>query len=89
MQVGNEAVEGDEMVMKTDGKFDVIVDSGSSLPFAKMEKMDMAFQLFDRQILDAQGLLEDIDYPNKEALLARLQEKQAQIQAQQPQPQQG
>lgn len=91
IQVGNEAVEGDEMVMKTDGKFDVIVDSGSSLPFAKMEKMDMAFQLFDRQVLDAQGLLEDIDYPNKETLLARLQEKQAQaaqIQAQQP-PQQG
>jgi hypothetical protein len=35
-------------------------------------------QLFDRQIIDAEEVLKNIKYPNAEAVLKRMAEKQAQ-----------
>jgi len=69
------------------GKFDVRVSTGSGLPFAKQEKVSKAFELFDRQVIDDEELLKSIDYPNREAVLVRMNEKKAQMaqqQAQQP-----
>jgi hypothetical protein len=71
----HESLEAKEYIMR--GDFDVKVTTGSSLPFAKKEKADLAFQLFDRQVVDAEEVLEAVDYPNKEKVLMRMQEKAA------------
>ncbi len=75
-----ESLEAKEYVMR--GDFDVSVTTGSSLPFAKKETADLSLQLFDRGISDAEDVLEKLDYPGKEKLLLRLQQKaQAEAQA--------
>lgn len=71
-------MDGEERVYETQGKFDVRVVTGSSLPFSKQEKVTKALNLYDRQIIDAEEVLKALDYPNYEAVLQRLQEKQAQ-----------
>ena len=81
------------------GELDIKVQAGSDLPFEAADKERKALALFDRQIIDAEEVLDQIQYPNKEKVLARLaqrqQEAMAQAQAQQAQqggqmaPQQG
>lgn len=67
------------------GEFDVRVTTGSSLPFSKAEKEQRLLNLFDRQIIDSEEVLKGLDYPNYEALLKRIADKQAQAaQAQAP-----
>ncbi len=69
------------------GQLDVKVTTGSTLPFAKAEKEQKLLQLFDRGIVDQQEVLQGTDYPNWEAVLQRVQERQAaaaQAQAAQP-----
>jgi hypothetical protein len=73
-----QVVDGETAVFQTQGKFDVVASSGSGLPFARIERMEKAFQLFDRQVIDAEALLTDVDYPNKEAVLERLKEREEQ-----------
>ena len=75
----HESLEAKEYIRR--GDFDVKVTTGSSLPFAKKERADMAFELFDRQIADAEEVLDAIDYPNKEKLLLRMQQKAAEAAA--------
>lgn len=82
-----ELIQGTEKELIVQGKFDVRVSTGSSLPFVKNQKKADAFQLFDRQVIDAEELLKTIEYPNWEAVLARMQQKameaaQAQMMAQ-------
>jgi len=67
------------------GKLDVRVRSGSSLPFQKADDEQKAFALFDRGIIDESEVLERLEYPNREAVLERLKERQeAQAQQQPP-----
>jgi hypothetical protein len=83
--ITGQTVLGDEKTFNAQGKFDVRVATGSSLPFAKTERVNTAFQLFDRGIIDQEEVLKASDYPNYEAVLARMQQKamaQAQMQAQ-------
>ncbi len=63
------------------GKFDVRITTGSTLPFAKDEKTNLAFKLFESKVIDAEELLTAIDYPNKERVLARARESLAAQQA--------
>lgn len=81
-----EAVEPTEYLIK--GRFDVKINTSSSLPFAIADKEQKAYALFDRQIIDAEEVLNQIDYPNKEAVLERLKARQ-QAEAQAAPPQQG
>jgi hypothetical protein len=71
-------------------KFDVRANTGSSLPFAKVEKFAQAKEMFQLGAIDQQALLESSDFPNWEAILARMQaaqaeQQQAQMQAAQDQ----
>ena len=58
--------------------FDVKASTGSSLPFAKAERAQTALALFDRGIFDEQEVLTAHDYPNKEALLERIEQRKQQ-----------
>lgn len=69
----SEALETREFVLK--GYMDTKATTGSSLPFAKTEKANLAFQLFDRGAIDQEELLTSVDYPNKERVLQRMQMK--------------
>lgn len=59
------------------GDFDVRVNTVSGLPFSKFENEQKIFNLFDRQIIDAEEVLTRLEYPNKDAILQRLAEQQA------------
>lgn len=65
-----------QKVYEIRGKFDVRVSTGSSLPFAKAEKEQKSLNLFDRGIIDAEEVLKNLDYPNWQAVLQRMTEKQ-------------
>lgn len=70
------------------GEFDVRVNTVSGLAFSKSQNESQALNLFDRQIIDAEEVLTRLEYPNKEAILNRMREQQAQAAAAQPPPQQ-
>jgi hypothetical protein len=77
--------EGQEKVVAINGTLDVKVNTGSTLVFAKADREQRAFALFDRQIIDGEEVLKTLDYPNWEAVLQRVQQRQveaAQAQAQ-------
>jgi hypothetical protein len=78
-----ESLEEKRMLIR--GSFDIKVNTATGLPFAKAEKEQRLLQLFDRQIIDAREVLEQIDYPNYEAVLSRVQEQQAAAAAQEQQ----
>lgn len=73
-----ESPESREFMVR--GRFDVKINTVSGLPFSKAEKEERLLQFFDRQIIDAEELLKQIDYPNYEAVLARMQQSQMQQQ---------
>lgn len=66
----------EEKAYQTQGKFDVRVTTGSSLPFSKEEKINKALALFDRKVIDEEEVLKQMDYPNYEAVLQRLRDRQ-------------
>ena len=65
------------------GELDLKVNAGSDLPFEAADKEQKALALYDRQIIDAEEVLNQLQYPNREKILMRLQARQAQQQAQQ------
>lgn len=67
------------------GSFDVRVNTGSSLPFTVADKERRALALFDRQIYDAEQVLDTLKDPNKEKILERLQKQQQQLAEQEAQ----
>lgn len=73
-EVGNET---DVQVLLLTGDLDLRVQSGSDLPFESADKERKALALFDRQIIDAEEVLEQLQYPNREKILQRLAERQA------------
>lgn len=69
-------------------RLDVRMSTGSSLPFAKVQKSVTAERLYDKGILDAEEFLTTIEWPNRERIIKKLQEQAqaaAQQQAMQPQ----
>lgn len=79
--------EGEQMRFDIIRNFDVRVQTGSGLPFARAEKEAKLLQLFDRGLIDAEEVLKNSDLPNWEAILKRVTEKQAAQQQQEQQQQ--
>jgi hypothetical protein len=65
------------------GELDIKVQAGSDLPFEASDKERKALALYDRQIIDAEEVLNQLQYPNKEKILQRLTERQQAAAAQQ------
>jgi hypothetical protein len=61
------------------GGFDVKVTTGSSLPFAKAQRSDLSFKLFDAGAIDEPALLEGVEYPNWEAVWGRVEQRKAEM----------
>jgi hypothetical protein len=76
--VDGQYYEGEMREYQMKGEFDVRVSGGSNLPFEKNRLEQQSLALFDRQIIDAEEVLKNIKYPNAEAVLKRMAEKQAQ-----------
>lgn len=75
---GNDVVPSDPMIYPLQAtSFDVKVSTGSSLPFSTAEKEQKALNLFDRGVIDAEELLNVLDYPNREEILMRLKQNAA------------
>lgn len=74
-----------ERQLELAGKFDVRVQTGSDLPFEEADTERKVLQLFDRQIIDSEEVLNRLQYPNKEKILQRIADKMAAAQQQQPQ----
>jgi hypothetical protein len=71
-----------EKILPIRGEFDVRVSTGSSLPFAKAEKFDLAAGMFDRNAIDREELLDAAEWPNREQVLERMEKaEQAAAQA--------
>jgi hypothetical protein len=56
-------------------RFDVKVSTGSSLPAAKADRTNMAFKTFEAGAIDEPALLEAIEYPNWQAVWARVDQR--------------
>lgn len=57
------------------GNLDIIVSTGTTLPFAKAQKSAQARQLFVDGVIDAEEYLKAIDYPNREKIVDKLNKK--------------
>lgn len=75
----------DSRQVEITGDFDLRIGTGSALPFAKESKTNLSMNLFKLGVIDAQELLKNIDYPNAEAVLQRVQEEKARMEQQQAQ----
>lgn len=72
------------------GALDCQVSTGTTLPFMKAQKSQEAKDLFDRQLIDQEEVLKTVDWPNYQAVMARMaqaaqlaaQAQAAQVQAQ-------
>lgn len=58
-------------------RLDVRMEVGTSLPYAKTEKRVIAEKLFDKGIIDEEEFLTQLDYPRKEKILEKLNQKKA------------
>lgn len=62
------------------GLMDVKVLSGTAMPWAKTTRSNIAFRLFDSNVIDAKALLETLEWPDSDEILSRMQ-KQAEAAA--------
>lgn len=81
-QLGLVIEDPQEKRMLIRGSFDIKVATESGLPFKKAEKEQRLLQLFDRQIIDAEEVLKQTDYPNYQAVLERVKAQQQELAAQ-------
>jgi hypothetical protein len=56
------------------GQWDVLVKAGSTMGKEQEEQRDM--ELYDKKVIDQQALLERLDYPNRQEIIARMQHAQ-------------
>lgn len=72
----NKDKEGEQLRYNLLRDFDVRVQTGSSLPFARAEKEAKLLQYYDRGIIDREEVLKNAEIPNWEAIHQRITEKE-------------
>ncbi len=85
MNQSGQMMPGEEKVFPISGSFDVRVNTGSQLPFAKTEKINLAKALFNDGVIDQQEYLKAVEWPNWEQVVERMKmvaQEQAMAQAQ-------
>jgi hypothetical protein len=71
------------------GIFDIKVSSGTSLPYAKSQRSNLAMALFDKQAIDQEALLNAVDFPESEKIMRRMNDEKQKVAAAQAQNPQG
>lgn len=71
-------VPGDKKEYMIRGMFDTKVSTESGLPFKKAEKENRLFQWVQAGIIDRRAFLEELDYPNREQILQRIEQAEQQ-----------
>jgi hypothetical protein len=61
--------------MEIKGEFDVSVSTGSTLPFLKAQKAQDAKDYFNMGLIDQEEVLKTVDWPNYQAVMARMDAK--------------
>lgn len=84
-EVDNQYLPGKVTEGESNGEFDVKILSGTALPFAKTQRSNIAFRLYDSKVIDPEELLKTLEWPDAQQVIQRLQ-KQATAQQMQPQP---
>ena len=59
------------------GMFDIEIMAGTSLPFLKAQRGELAMKLVGMGLIDQQAALSALDWPEKEQIMKRMQEQQA------------
>lgn len=54
--------------------FDVVVDTNSTLPMDKQSLANLAMKLFERKAIDAEALLEVVQWPRKDEVITRMRQ---------------
>lgn len=67
------------------GLFDINVSAGTSLPWMKSQRGQLAIRLHDSQLIDQESVLETLDWPKKDEIMKRMKEDQKQQALGQPQ----
>lgn len=68
------------------GEFDIQVQAGTSMPFMKQRRSQLAFQLYTAQppAIDQEALLKTVDFPDYQEVMRRMQMQSEQAPATQP-----
>lgn len=66
------------------GGMDLMVATGSTVSTSQIATFSQAIELFKLGVIDAQALLDAADYPNKEEIMKRMQERAQQSQQNDP-----
>lgn len=74
----NQIASTDPREIEAKGNLDVIITTGTTLPFAKAQREAQAANLLERGIYDEADYLEDIQHPRKDKILRKLEERKAQ-----------
>lgn len=61
---------------------DVKISTGTTLPFAKVQRQQTDMQLFEKGIIDVETLLKNMEYPNYENVIQKLKDRSADAAAQ-------
>lgn len=77
---GTVSTQSDQVQIK--GMPDVRITSGSALPYAKAQKAQVALTYFNAGGIDQEELLKNIDWPNYEEVLKRMQQQKMEAQQQ-------
>jgi hypothetical protein len=81
---GLQSTPWQESTKSSKGLFDINVVGGTSLPYLKNKRADLAMKLFQLQVIDKEELLTSLDWPRKDEVIRRTdQQDQAKAQAMQ------